>query len=53
VSIPVVGIGGIGDANIIDVKGSGVDGASVISAIVGSRDLKRAASALLTAWRQQ
>ncbi len=52
VAIPVVGIGGIGEANILDVKRAGVDGASVISAIMGSRDLKRAASALIAAWRQ-
>ncbi|MGD0152293.1 MAG: thiamine phosphate synthase [Thermacetogeniaceae bacterium] len=52
VAIPVVGIGGIGEANILDVKRAGVDGASVISAIMGSRDLERAASALIAAWRQ-
>jgi thiamine-phosphate pyrophosphorylase len=52
VAIPVVGIGGIGEANILDVKRAGVDGASVISAIMGRRDLKRAAGALLAAWRQ-
>jgi thiamine-phosphate pyrophosphorylase len=52
VAIPVVGIGGIGEANLLDVKRTGVDGASVISAIMGSRDLKRAASALIAAWRQ-
>jgi thiamine-phosphate pyrophosphorylase len=48
----VVGIGGLGEANILDVKRTGVDGASVISAIMGSRDLKRAAGALIAAWRQ-
>ncbi len=52
VAIPVVGIGGVGEANILDVKRTGVDGASVISAIMGSRDLKRAAGALIAAWRQ-
>ncbi len=52
VAIPVVGIGGLGEANILDVKRTGVDGASVISAIMGSRDLKRAAGALVAAWRQ-
>jgi thiamine-phosphate pyrophosphorylase len=52
VAIPVVGIGGLGEANILDVKRTGVDGASVISAIMGSRDLKRAAGALIAAWRQ-
>ena len=52
VTIPVVGIGGIGEANIIEVKRAGVDGASVISAIMGSRDPERAASALIAAWRR-
>ena len=52
VAIPVVGIGGVGEANILDVKRTGVDGAAVISAIMGSRDLKRAAGALIAAWRQ-
>lgn len=52
VTIPVVGIGGIGVANILDVKEAGADGASVISAIMGSRDPRRAASALIAAWRQ-
>ncbi len=45
-------IGGIGAANILDVKEAGADGASVISAIMGSRDPRRAASALIAAWRQ-
>jgi thiamine-phosphate pyrophosphorylase len=52
VAIPVVGIGGIGEANILDVKRAGADGASVISAIMGRQDLKRAASTLIAAWRQ-
>jgi thiamine-phosphate pyrophosphorylase len=52
VTIPVVGIGGIGEANILDVKRAGVDGASVISAIMGNRDPERAASTLIAAWRQ-
>jgi thiamine-phosphate pyrophosphorylase len=52
VAIPVVGIGGIGEANILDVKRAGADGASVISAIMGSGDPKRAAGVLAAAWRQ-
>jgi thiamine-phosphate pyrophosphorylase len=52
VAIPVVGIGGIGEVNILDVKRAGADGASVISAIMGSGDPKRAAGALAAAWRQ-
>ncbi|HHW39629.1 MAG TPA: thiamine phosphate synthase [Syntrophomonadaceae bacterium] len=52
VSIPVVGIGGIGLHNIAAVKEAGVDGISVISAILGSRDIEEAARGLVKAWRQ-
>jgi len=51
VSIPVVGIGGIGLHNVTAVKEAGVDGISVISAILGSRDIEGAARELLSAWR--
>ncbi len=53
VSIPVVGIGGIGLRNVEAVKETGVDGISVISAILGSRDIERAARELRSAWRRQ
>ncbi len=52
VSIPVVGIGGIGEVNILDVKGAGADGISVISAIMGSRDIRGSSRMLADAWRQ-
>lgn len=52
VSIPVVGIGGIGLSNIEEVKGTGVDGVAVISAIMGAPDIKDAASKLADAWRR-
>lgn len=52
VSIPVVGIGGIGGANILDVKRAGVDGISVISAIMGSQDIRGSSRMLADAWRQ-
>lgn len=52
VSIPVVGIGGIGLSNIGEVKGTGVDGVSVISAIFGAPDIQDAARRLARAWKQ-
>ena len=52
VSIPVVGIGGIGLANIEEVKRTGVDGVAVISAIMGAADIKDAARKLADAWRR-
>lgn len=51
VSIPVVAIGGIGLANINEVKKSGVDGISVISAILGSPDIEGTARSLKNTWR--
>ena len=38
VTIPVVAIGGISEANVQKLKGSGVDGIAVISAIFASPD---------------
>lgn len=52
VSIPVVGIGGIGMSNIDEVKKSGIDGISVISAILASNNIEAAARELKCAWRQ-
>jgi thiamine-phosphate pyrophosphorylase len=53
VSIPVVGIGGIGMSNICEVKNSGIDGISVISAILASREIETAARELKNAWYEQ
>jgi thiamine-phosphate pyrophosphorylase len=53
VSIPVVGIGGIAPANAGAVREAGVDGISVISAILGNQDTGGAAKKLVEAWRQQ
>jgi len=53
VSIPVVGIGGIGPANIAEVKKSAIDGISVISAILGSQDSEGTARNLINAWRKK
>ncbi len=52
VSIPVVGIGGIGMSNIVKVKESGIDGISVISAILGRDDINAAARDLKKAWSE-
>lgn len=51
VSIPVVAIGGIGAANIKEIKGSGVDGVSVISAILGSAYITGASKNLINLWK--
>jgi thiamine-phosphate pyrophosphorylase len=47
ISIPAVAIGGINEQNFKDVLSTGVDGISVISAILGKNDIKAAAKALL------
>lgn len=52
VSIPVVGIGGIGTGNITEVKRTGIDGVSLISAILGSKDIEGTSRALITKWRE-
>jgi len=45
-SIPVVAIGGISESNILKLKGSGIDGVAVISAIFAKPDIYKATSAL-------
>jgi len=47
VSIPVVAIGGINEGNIMELSGSGVAGAAVVSAIFASGDAAASASKLL------
>ena len=47
VSIPVVAIGGINRGNVKELKGSGVDGIAVISAIFAAEDPGQAAGELL------
>lgn len=42
VSIPVVAIGGISEENILQLKGSGIDGVAVISAIFAKPDIYKA-----------
>lgn len=48
VNIPVVAIGGINERNILELKGSGVDGVAVISAIFAKSGLTKATQDLLT-----
>ena len=43
VSIPVVAIGGIDESNISKLKGTGISGVAVVSAIFGKQNIKMAA----------
>lgn len=52
VSIPVVAIGGISQANVAQLAGSGICGVAVISAIYAARDIKSAAADLKSATRE-
>lgn len=51
VSIPIVGIGGIGLSNISEVKSSGIDGISLISAILGNSNIEESSKILLSKWK--
>lgn len=53
VNIPVVGIGGIGITNIREVKSTGIDGISLISAILGNPNIKEVTGDLLNIWREE
>jgi len=46
VNIPVVAIGGINRDNVLSLKGTGVDGIAVISAIFAQKDIYEASSTL-------
>ena len=48
VSIPVVAIGGINARNLMELRGSGVDGVAVVSAIFGADNPGKATAELLT-----
>lgn len=52
VSIPVVAIGGIHAGNILDLKGTGVDGIAVVSAIFAAEDIRAATKKLLATARE-
>ena len=46
VDIPVIAIGGIGRENVMELKGSGICGIAVISAIFAQKDIEAAAAEL-------
>lgn len=46
VTIPVVAIGGIDEKNIMELSGSGVDGAAIVSGIFAAEEPKKAAGKL-------
>ena len=48
VDVPTVAIGGISARNIMELKGSGVDGVAVVSAIFAAEDPGRATAELLS-----
>jgi thiamine-phosphate pyrophosphorylase len=52
VRIPVVAIGGIGNANAAALAAAGADGIAVVSAILGAPDAKRAAEDLRKAFQR-
>ncbi len=52
VSIPVVGIGGISIDNALELKGAGIDGICVISAIFGSENPSKSTKDLLNLSKQ-
>jgi len=47
VSIPVVAIGGINETNVRDIMATGIEGVSVVSAILAKQDVQKAAKDLL------
>ncbi|SMB87993.1 thiamine-phosphate diphosphorylase [Desulfonispora thiosulfatigenes DSM 11270] len=51
VNIPVVAIGGINENNISELKPTGIEGVSVISAILGKEDIKKASEELLSIFK--
>lgn len=52
VDIPVVAIGGIGADNILTLKGSGICGVAVVSAVFGAEDIRSATEELLEKVKQ-
>ncbi len=47
VSIPVVAIGGITKENVTELKGSGIDGVALVSAIFAAEDIEKATAELI------
>ncbi len=52
VSVPVVAIGGITQQNVLQLKGTGIDGIAVISAVFRSDDPQKACRELLALFEQ-
>ena len=52
VSIPVVAIGGISEQNILKLKGTGIDGIAVVSAIFAQKDIYSASQRLAELTRE-
>lgn len=52
VSIPVVAIGGIGKHNVLELRGSGICGIAVISAVFAAENIERATADLKTLTEQ-
>lgn len=48
IAIPVVAIGGINAENASDIMTTGIDGVSIVSAILGKQDIQKAARDLLS-----
>lgn len=53
VKAPVVAIGGVGLNNLEQVKKTGIAGVSVISAVLGSREIRSAAREFILFWNGQ
>lgn len=53
VAIPVVAIGGISLDNIVELKGTGIDGVAVVSAIYAAKDPEAAARMLLESVKRE
>ena len=53
VDLPIVAIGGINKQTLPELKGTGVDGIAVVSAVIAADDIERAASELSEAVRSQ
>ena len=47
ISIPIVGIGGINEENVVNIMGTDIDGVAIVSAILGKQDIKHATKEML------
>ena len=52
VSVPVIAIGGVDQSNVAEIIEAGADGVAVISAVVGSPDISRAARTMKSLIRE-